>query len=652
MIHLAALVCMAVAAVPLTPTDRQVFRLFANNRGQTPGEWAEANRVFRATDSAHPGRYRRDTTPYADGLMRLAVRDGIDVVALIKGVQIGANTLFENVLAWLIDNDPANVLLVKPTEALSDEQFQDKIEPLIKDSPALSAYLTGRPADVTKNHIRLRHMHLWAGWATSPGTLKSRACRVVFIDEPDDYPTNGSQGDAIALATDRTETFGDRAKTFIWGTPTTKLGAIWEQYELCDVRYDWHVPCPHCGEFQVLDFFAGMKWPAGARPDAIQAKGLAWYECAAGKCRIEERHRRGMNARGEWVSNHQRIDRAGRISGENPPTRRIGARLESTNSLLVSWGKLVKKYLKALGNEQRLMVFTNNLGRPFEQSVGAIDWSRLKAKTEGAAPPGVLPDWTGLVLGTADTQLRNFKWVVRAHGPGGRSRKIAHGTADTFAQLRAATLDARFVTAAGHALPMKYLGIDSGGTNNDDGESRTEEVYKFAERQQRIIAYKGRKGRDGAPQVQSQTQIREGKYRDVHFRTIRPDWYKNILARLIADDSTPSLWELNSATGDDYLAEMIAEHQVIPRGKAFRTWQKRHKDLVNDYFDCEVLQVALAEYAGSHALTPDQSIAAIAAAAARNRRDEPDDDDDDWRPAGRNLGVLDELAARLTRLRT
>lgn len=35
-------------------------------------------------------------------------------------------------------------------------------------------------------------------------------------------------------------------------TPTMEAGNIWQELRACDVVYDFHVPCPYCGQMQPL----------------------------------------------------------------------------------------------------------------------------------------------------------------------------------------------------------------------------------------------------------------------------------------------------------------------------------------------------------------------------------------------------------------
>jgi phage terminase large subunit GpA-like protein len=107
--------------------------------------------------------------------------------------------------------------------------------------------------------------------------LASRPIRVLLLDEIDRYPASaGAEGDPTAIAESRTATFPNR-KIIRVSSPTIKGAPIDQAWELSDQRW-FHVPCPHCGHEQKLEFGGkdtthGLKWDAG-QPET------AHYVCA------------------------------------------------------------------------------------------------------------------------------------------------------------------------------------------------------------------------------------------------------------------------------------------------------------------------------------------------------------------------------------
>mgnify|MGYP003345616019 FL=1 len=111
--------------------------------------------------------------------------------------------------------------------------------------------------------------------ANSAVGLRSMPIRYLFLDEIDGYPDDAaSEGDPVNLAIQRTATFSNR-KIFMISTPTIKnYSRIETAFLEGDQRY-YYVPCPNCGEFQILKW-QNVKWPKGDPENA-------YYECK--KCK-------------------------------------------------------------------------------------------------------------------------------------------------------------------------------------------------------------------------------------------------------------------------------------------------------------------------------------------------------------------------------
>ena len=77
---------------------------------------------------------------------------------------------------------------------------------------------------------------------------------------------------------------------------------IEKAYEESDQRR-YYVPCPHCGEFQVLEWGGpetpyGIKWDKDENGEGIPES--AYYVCRHNGCVIHHNEKSGMVKRGEW----------------------------------------------------------------------------------------------------------------------------------------------------------------------------------------------------------------------------------------------------------------------------------------------------------------------------------------------------------------
>jgi phage terminase large subunit GpA-like protein len=484
-------------------TCRASARRGRGPRRQTTSEWAAENRVLGDKDSAEPGPWSNARAPYLAGIMNALGDPEITDVVIMKAAQVGLSEAVRNAVGYWIDQDPGPLLWVMPDESSAKEILSEKLAPLIRSTPRLASHLSDRAHDVGKRKILLDNMEIHAAWAGSPQSLASRPKRRVVYDEADKYPTwSGKESDPIALGNKRTTTFGHRAKRAILGTPTTRLGPIWRAWDESPVKLRFHVPCPRCGEYSALAW-SQIRWPSdlpGTRTEqgqAIEDRSLAWYECPRCTVRVEERERAMMLARGVWAADgHETVDRAGKLIGKRPASRRVAFQVPATISPWVSWSMMAGEFVSAIGDESRMMDWRNSrLGEPYEVRAAAVKGDAFDEKIRAGNKPGVVPRWAGMLLATADTQKDHFWFVIRAWGHGFRSRLIDYGRVETFAELRERCLETRYRSedVAFSPLAAHMLCIDSGG-GGDVGadQSRTHQVYQFALTDPaRIYAVKG-----------------------------------------------------------------------------------------------------------------------------------------------------------------
>ena len=162
----------------------------------------------------------------------------------------------------------------------------------------------------------LNGAYICVGWASSVARLASRPVRIIVFDEVDKpgYYTTTKEAGPISLGVERTETFFNR-RIFELSTPTDEDGNITRDLKSCDVIYDWHVPCPECGQYQPLRWspenahgFEGGRY-RGDDGDMHRLGGVVWD----GGLKASSRPNRGRRA--------MRAGNAGR-SG-TPPRRTL-----------------------------------------------------------------------------------------------------------------------------------------------------------------------------------------------------------------------------------------------------------------------------------------------------------------------------------------
>lgn len=544
--------------------------------------------------TAEPGPWRNERTPYLPGIMDATVEPGVEVVVCLKPVQVGFSESLRNLIGFWVDHDPGPAMLVLPNQQSAEEMIEERIRPLLTETPRLKRHMGSARSDNKKSAIRLDTMTLYTGWAGSPQALASRPIRYLPFDEVDKYPPfAGKEADPISLGLKRLTTYGHRARAIIGSTPTTRHGNVWQWWESCTDRRHYYVPCPKCGESQRL-LWAQVKYPKAldgeddkAHAERVEANELALYECSKCQSRWSNADKNGAVRKGEWRS-------------ETPgaSNRRVGFHLNSIYSPWLSMSKLAGEWIRAQGDPSRLMDFRNSrLAEPFEEQSSKVAPSVIAEKRKLAGPPMVVPEWGRILLATADVQKDHLYWVVRAWGYNFRSQLVAHGIAVGFEDVAKRTIERAWPRAdTGEAMYVGVLGVDA--------QYRTDEVLAFAQRDPaRIWPMAGAASVSAAPVTERKVQGYPGVIR----RDTNPNYWKDVLHSRIADDDQTH-WLPHNQVDDTYCRHMASEHKVLdPKTRTF-AWVPVSSGAANHFWDCEYMQGVLAQLCGVAAIPSDEEL--------------------------------------------
>lgn len=465
------------------PDDKEFIRGFL--AGLTPeprllvSEWADKYRYLSSTASAEPGKWRTDRTPYLREIMdKLSGTDPCEEVVFMKGSQIGATELGFNWLGYIIDIAPAPTLVVQPTDEMCRRNSKIRFDPMIEATPRLREKI--HPARSRDSGNTMLQKEFAGGVAILTGAnsasgLRSMPVRNLFLDEVDAYPEDlDGEGSPVQLAMARTRTFA-RRKIFKCSTPTIEgRSAIENEFALTDKRY-FQVPCPHCGAYQDLRWIQ-LKWTPG-KPDTVR------YHCAFCDLPIEERHKTGMLAAGNWVATEP----------ENATVRRVGYHLSALYSPLgwYSWRNAVQDWEDAQNNVNKLKTFVNTvLGESWTEKGESPPWENLYNRRELYAMNTLHQEIAFLTAG-ADIQKDRIEIEIVGWCKGKRSYSIDYRVlegdtsgADVWKKL-SAVMDEHWMRPDGAELPIRMLAVDTG--------YNTTHVYDFCRKydRTRVIAIKG-----------------------------------------------------------------------------------------------------------------------------------------------------------------
>jgi phage terminase large subunit GpA-like protein len=241
----------------LAEFDRRLLDAVREGFRQEPflsvSDWAAANRYLTGAES---GKYNPERCPYQVAIQDCFNDPEVREVTWQSAERVGKSTVGANVLGYIIDRAPANVLWVMPTRESVSDFLKDEVEPMLRSSPTLLRKVTaGRTSTGRTNNVRRRTfaggtMTFVGGGSAAP--LAFRTVSVIVMDEVDKFKNLRGEGDADALVSKRVSTYGTDFKIFRFSKPTVEGESRVNRHFLRGTQSRYFISCPGCGEFQQL----------------------------------------------------------------------------------------------------------------------------------------------------------------------------------------------------------------------------------------------------------------------------------------------------------------------------------------------------------------------------------------------------------------
>ena len=223
----------------------------------TVSEWADKKRRLSAESSAEVGQWRTSRTPYLKEPMDAFNDARVRHIVIVSSSQVGKSETINNMLGYIIDQDPGSILFVHPTTIDAKEYSKLRIAPMIRDCPSLKAKVADPKSRDSANTILQKTYPggiLTMCGSTEAHALASKPIRYIFGDERDRWAESaGNEGDPWELATARQITFYN-AKSVEVSTPTIKGASAIESAYADGTKERWKTKCPHCGEYNEIVF--------------------------------------------------------------------------------------------------------------------------------------------------------------------------------------------------------------------------------------------------------------------------------------------------------------------------------------------------------------------------------------------------------------
>ena len=544
----------------------------------TVSEWAGKYRMLDSKSSAIPGPWNNDITPYLTGVMDEFNNYETSKIIFVKPTQVGGTEALQNMIGYIVMQDPAPTMIVYPTETLAKSISENRLQPMLRATPELA-----RRFDENSQLLELQFdgMYLTLAGSNSPSGLASKPIRFVLMDEVDKYPgTSGKEADPIKLATERTKTFHDK-KIYITSTPTLKTGHIWKEKESADIEKHYFVPCPHCGEYIELKF-SNIRFPDEEGMTYADRAEFATYICQECGCAITDADKNNMIRHGEW-----------RIVRHNTQyVRSVAFWINTLYSPFVRWADIVKEFLTTKDDPDLFQNFVNSwLAEPWEDTKLKTS-AELVLERQTELPEYVVPSWAKILTGGVDVQETSLYWSIRAWGDYLTSQNIAHGQVLSFNDIDN-IMNAEYLNENGETMIVNLCLVDSG--------DQTDIVHDFcATHSDYALPVKGSSHAQLSNYKLSKINRTDSRAMGTTLVLVDSGAYKDMIAGRMQRDNGRGSWMVYSGCDMEYAKQVTAEHKVnVKHGNTVKkVWQLKTSHADNHYLDTEVYNAAAADILG------------------------------------------------------
>lgn len=538
-------------------------------------EWAEKYRMLDSKSSAIPGPWSNDVTPYLKGIMDEFNNYETEKIVFVKPTQVGGTEALQNMIGYIIMQDPAPTMIVYPTDTLAKSVSENRLKPMLRATPEIA-----KKFDENSPLLELQFdgMYLTLAGSNSPSGLASKPIRFLLLDEVDKYPgASNKEADPVKLAIERTKTFHNR-KIYITSTPTLKTGHIWKEKEDADIEKHFFVPCPHCGEYIEL-LFPNIRFPDDEGMSYADRAEFATYVCQKCGCVITDNDKHNMLKLGEWRT----------VRHSTKYVRNVAFWINTLYSPFVRWSDIAKEFLQTKDNPEDFQNFVNSwLAEPWEDTKLKTN-ADLVMERQTDLPAYVVPSWTKLLTAGVDVQETCLYWTIRAWGDYLTSQNIAHGQALSFQEIDQ-IMNLQYQTEDGDPVVVNLCLVDSG--------DQTDMVYDFCvTHADYALPVKGSNHAQLSPYKLSKISKVDSKAYGMTLVIADGNAYKDMIAGRMKRPNGRGSWMVYAGCDMEYAQQVTAEHKINVKknGVVRQVWVPKRSHVDNHYLDAEVYALAAAD---------------------------------------------------------
>ena len=463
----------------------------------TVSQWADKKRKLSQESSAEVGQWRTSRTPYLKDIMDAFNDPVLRHIAVVASSQVGKSECINNMIGYIIDQDPGSILFIQPTTIDAKDYSKLRIAPMIRDTKCLKNKVADPKSRESANTILQKSYPggiLTMCGSTEAHALCSKPIRYIFGDERDRWATSaGNEGDPWELATARQITFYN-AKSVEVSTPTVKGASAIERAYGDGTMERWKTRCPHCEEYSEITF-ENIRFDYDTTEvgnDKVYDITEIHYVCPC--CGGVSSEREIKVQPSKWVADNP-------DAYKQHQTRSFW--LSSWVSPWASWKSTILQYLKAIGNSKKMqVVYNTRFGLLWEDRGDLEDEESVMARREDYGTnedgsPVELPEGVLYLTCGVDTQDDRLEYEVVGYGhfdeSWGIKKGIIMGRPDTDEvwQRLDDIIDHVYRFKSGIGLRVSTTFVDEGGHFTQDVRMRCRERLA-----KKVFAIKGRGGQD------------------------------------------------------------------------------------------------------------------------------------------------------------
>jgi phage terminase large subunit GpA-like protein len=578
----------------LKPAERQSSR-----------QWLPANVLMPKGTETAGMPFSLSAFPHVDGVLDAFDNPRVRTIVLQWASRLGKTTTCLSLMAWIAGTNPRNMMFAGPTKDAVGRVIGSRLYPILSSTEGVRNQLLPEMRR-SKLHVKLGSCQIFVGWSGSETSLADVGAYYGHASEIDKWDESTSkEGDALMLFENRFKGFPDHKKIFE-STPTIKGKSRIEKKLAQSNQHHRYVPCPHCGEYQILvkgieGSPGGFDWDRdrNGNSDPEVALLTAHYVCRYCEGKIENHHRTTMLRSGVWVPAGCSITPDGIVHGRayRHGSDSVGfGPLASWYALTETWGNFARLWIQAQKKPRELQDVVNSyMGETWEARRTKSTPEKTGQRLKTTIARGLLPAWTRLLTVTIDQQASEGGyrvWALEAHGDNFQAHVVDIGLTRSLEEIWDNVIRRSYEHLdGGNPMTPHAAGVDSGW--------EAKKTYDFCNSHSGMQALKGSSTDIGEPYRLS--VVKEGQHTGQSLMLVNTDfWETDLQARL--DERLPeepeSLSLFEGAERDFDLLEQLCNSTVSDkldkRGNAKLLWIKKNENHPNDYRDAIRYGLALA----------------------------------------------------------